>query len=338
MYRRFLNDSDYLSIATKEMMSQLTRDNRDRLPMAEEYAEASITEYLSNAYEIERELETGRRLLEYSPAVTYPMGVHFYLDGKIYATTRPIKGYKAPYTKPYWEPCDDPGMKDVTPYTQTASYAPGDVVMFNGSIFMCLEYNGRAYGDIRIPGLFAWTEAPFDEWAPNVTYEVGQAVRYNRRFYMLMTHEGLDQTVDPHTSGNWGLVGEYTPEYNMYNLEGRDYVEYGSRLFLPVMDPNHDEPREGFNITPDDPRNPNIKKHMVRLALYELYKLTAPTNISQSRITDYETSVMWLRDAARMRISPGIPRKIDCDRKPVTDYAVATYARDYDPYKNPWQI
>ena len=56
------------------------------------------------------------------------------------------------------------------------------------------------------------------------------------------------------------------------------------------------------------------------------------------RITDYETSIMWLRDASRMKINPQIPRKLDDEHKPVAEYAIATFMRDYDPYKNPWQI
>lgn len=103
---------------------------------------------------------------------------------------------------------------------------------------------------------------------------------------------------------------------------------------LPVAD----ELKEGYNIRAHDPRNANIKKHMVRLALYELHKLISPNNISSARITDYETSITWLRDANRMKINPQIPRKLDDQNKPTAEYAIATFQRDYDPYQNPWQI
>ena len=39
-----------------------------------------------------------------------------------------------------------------------------------------------------------------------------------------------------------------------------------------------------------------------------------------------------------MKINPQIPRKLDDEHKPVTEYAIATFQRDYDPNKNPWQI
>ena len=74
------------------------------------------------------------------------------------------------------------------------------------------------------------------------------------------------------------------------------------------------------------------------MSLYELHKLVSPNNVSSVRITDYETSITWLRDAARMRINPGIPRKMGEDDKPIADFAIATFQRDYDPNKNPWQL
>lgn len=53
MYRRFLNNDDYLGIVTEEALSQLTRDKDERLAQAEEAAESSILEYLSENYEVE---------------------------------------------------------------------------------------------------------------------------------------------------------------------------------------------------------------------------------------------------------------------------------------------
>lgn len=48
--------------------------------------------------------------------------------------------------------------------------------------------------------------------------------------------------------------------------------------------------------------------------------------------------MQWLRDASRLRINPHIPRKVDSKDRPVVDFAMATFIRDYDPYQNPWQI
>lgn len=72
---------------------------------------------------------------------------------------------------------------------------------------------------------------------------------------------------------------------------------------------------------------------MVRLALYELTKLIAPNNVSVVRMRDYEDSMKWLNDAAKLRLNPQIPRKLDATKKPVTDWQLATFQTDYDPYK-----
>lgn len=113
---------------------------------------------------------------------------------------------------------------------------------------------------------------------------------------------------------------------------------FQGQVYYPVMNPNADEVKLGVNVKPHDPRNPNLKKHMLRLADYELHKLISPTNVSQSRITDYEASLRWLRDAAGLKLSPGIPRKTACDKKPRTNFATATYMRSYDPYENMWHV
>ena len=111
---------------------------------------------------------------------------------------------------------------------------------------------------------------------------------------------------------------------------------YEGRVFYPGTDVNADLPQRGVNLTPHDPRNYNLKKHMVRLALYELTKLIAPNNVSVVRMRDYEDSMKWLADAARLRLNPQIPRKVAEDNKPVTDWQLATFQTDYDPWKNPW--
>lgn len=71
MYRRFLNNDDYLGIITPEALAQLTRGNDARFIQAEESAEMSIVEYLSENYEIEKELAKGKYIAEYDRRITY---------------------------------------------------------------------------------------------------------------------------------------------------------------------------------------------------------------------------------------------------------------------------
>lgn len=103
MYRRFLNNDDYLGIITPEALAQLTRGNDARFIQAEESAEMSIVEYLSENYEIEKELAKGKYIAEYDRRITYPVGVHVYFEGQIHEVTRSVSGYRKPATAIYWE-------------------------------------------------------------------------------------------------------------------------------------------------------------------------------------------------------------------------------------------
>lgn len=354
MYKRFLNNADYLSIVTEEALSQLIRGNEDRLAQAEEAAEASIVEYLTENYEVEKALAVGKNLLEYNKQITYPVGSHFYLNHKIVMAIRTINGRKSPALTPYWEEYTDviTDTDNVLQYSQTQSYHPGDIVQFSNIYYKCLQYNGIDYNDIRIPGIDAWTvKEGVTDWEANFEYALWDVVKYQDHYYTLIklattsTDEEtgeeievpIDLTINPLESECWGLIGDYDEDYT-YELSEHEYVVMNSQVFYPTMNPNVDEPQMGYNIQLGDPRNGNIKKHLLRLAVYELHKLISPNNVSSARITDYETSIMWLRDASRLKINPQIPRKIDEEKKPVADFAVATFARDYDPNKNPWQI
>lgn len=341
MYQRFLNNNDYAGIITKELMSQLTRGNDESIAQAEEAAEASIVEYLTDNYEVEKELARGKSLMPYNPNIVYPVGAHFYMDGKIYEAIRSIAGIKKPTDKPYWKELEDYNEElfaKSRPYIQLTNWQPGDIVSFANSYFECVEPNGIDFNDIRIPGINGWEEKEdILPWEPNFEYVPWEVVIWDGKYYALVTLENIDLTVNPYDSDNWGLIGEYDPEY-AYEFTPTEYIVYNNRVYYPVMSVVADDIKEGWNIRQHDPRNSNIKKHLVRLAVYELYKLISPNNVSSARIADYEASIMWLRDANRMKINPQIPRKLDEENKPVTEYAIATYMRDYDPYKNPWQV
>ena len=342
MYKRFLNNNDYIGIITEEALNQLIRGNEERLSQAEEAAESSIVEYLTDNYEVEKELLIGKTLVEYTSTITYPVGAHFYYNGKIYEALRSIAGVKAPSDIEYWRELynyDQAKIEQATPYLQLRNWQPGDIVTYANTYYECIEPNGYDFKDIRIPGVNGWKEVEgVTAWIANYEgYMEWDVVSYEGNFYALLTLEDIDLTVDPYNSDNWGLIGEYDSSYS-YELKDTEYVVYNGKVYIPTMKTTADALKENYNIHQHDPRNPNIKKHLIRLALYELHKLISPNNISSARITDYETSISWLKDANRCRINPQIPRKLDDEHKPVAEYAIATYMRDYDPYKNPWQI
>lgn len=340
MYSRFLNNEDYMSQISDELFDQLIRGKEIRVAQAEEAAEASILEYLTDNYEVEKALAVGKSLREYNPHITYPVGVHFYYEGKIVETLRSINGIKAPALVEYWRECeniDRMAKESVSPYSQLLNYHPGDLVLFCDVVYECLEHNGFDYSDIRIPGVNAWEPIETAPWEPNLEYEEWDVVEWEGQFFALLSLEELDLTVNPMESENWGLIGTYDPEYQ-YELKETEYVECGGQVWIPTLLPIADKLQEGYNFRYHDPRNANIKKHMIKISLYELHKLISPNNVSSARITDFENTMQWLHDANRCKINPQIPRKLDEEKKPVSEIAMATFQRDYDPRKNPWQI
>lgn len=335
MYLRFLNDNDYLGAVTPEALSQMTRGNAERFIQAEESAEMSVVEHLSENYEVEQELNKGKYIAQYDRRITFPVGAHFYLDGQIHEVIRSISGFKAPADKAFWEEYTGLEPETVALYSQFKTYYPGDVVIYNMVPYRCLAENGMKFNDIRIPLVVGWLEAAVETWMP-VEYQLWDVVSFEGAFYTLTTLDGFDNNVDPALSANWGAIADYDPAYNEYELSDHEYVVYKDKVFYPETDVNADTPVQGENYAPHDPRNFNLKKHMVRLAVYELTKLIAPNNVSVVRIRDHEESMKWLLDASKLRLNPKIPRKLAEDKKEVMDWQLGTFQTEFDPYKNPW--
>lgn len=338
MYKRFLNDRDYLSIVTPEALSQMTRGNSERFIQAEEAAEMSIVEYLSENYEVEKELAKGKYIAEYDRRITFPVSAHIYWEDNLYEVIRSISGYKAPASMEYWKEHINISLETGTVplYSQFATYRKGDIVQYNDTAFICLNENGYKFGDIRLPLVSPWIEAYCAAWEP-VEYALWDIVKFEDTFYTLMFPEGFDNNKTPLESDNWGAIADYDSTYNDYELNGHEYVVYEGKVCYPEMDVNADIPVVGQNIALHDPRNYNLKKHMLRLAMYELSKLIAPNNVSIIRVKDYETSMKWLGDAAKLRLNPQIPRRLSPeDNREVMDWQLATFQTNYDPYQNPW--
>lgn len=208
---------------------------------------------------------------------------------------------------------------------------------YNGVVYTCLAENGYKFDDIRIPMVCGRVMVETTAWQP-VEYPLWAVVEFDGAFYTLMTMDGFDNNIAPLTSDCWGAIANYDKDYNAYELSNHEYVVYDGRIFYPETDVNTGMPELGVNLSLHDPRNYNLKKHMVRLAIYELTKLISPNNVSVVRMRDYEDSMKWLNDAAKLRLNPQIPRKVDETKKPVTDWQLATFQTDYDPWRNPWFV
>lgn len=339
MFTRFLNNNDYKGLIDMNTLDQMVRSDYSKLEEAESNAEMSLMEYLSANYEIEQELAKGKYIVQYDRRITFPVGAYFYIGEHIYKVIRSIAGYKKPANTEYWEEyINQLGLADNLAsgnYSQFGTYYPKDVVMHNGKYYYCLSENGYDFDNIRIPMIDCWETVTFDEWQP-VDYNMWDVVKYDDVFYTLVSLAAFDNNINPFESENWGMIGDYDQEHNTYDLSGHDYVVWGNQVFVPVMDVNSEDTQEAVNITKHDPRNQNIKRHLSRLAAYEVSKLISANNVSVVRVKDYEDSMDWLSKAGRLKINPQIPRKLDKTELPVMDWALATFQSKMDPYENPW--
>lgn len=361
-YQRFLTDNDYLALITEEGLGMLIRGNVERLAQAEQRAEMRIVDYLDQFYEIGAALEKGKRIKEYSPLITYPSNVFFRKDGKIWRTTKAMNACHKPNAKVYWEKAEDLTLpaeqlreadRKVLPYLQQKTYKPGDVVEYLGTTWQCLIANGWDFKDIQIPGISYWETIEAPGWEANVHYHVGDVVSFSNQFYAVVADddsereiyddgtptipEEIDWSIDPEENDAYGLIGEYSDGYD-YSIDGFDYVVSDGVVFKPTMNPNADLPEENVNIVLDDPRNYNLVNYMTAIALYYLNALIAPINVPLTRENMFNEAMAWVEGAAKMKLDPHIPRKIDKEKHtPKDDWAMASFETNQETQVNsPW--
>lgn len=93
-----------------------------------------------------------------------------------------------------------------------------------------------------------------------------------------------------------------------------------------IEDADPEEVLDGVNVKRDDPRNKNLKKHLMSLALFELFKSISPNNISLTIVKDYDISMQWVRDCNKLRINPMIDRKSSDSGDISTDWVMAHFS------------
>lgn len=360
-YQRFLTTGDYLALITEEGLGQLIRGDEERLAQAEQRAEMKIVDYLDQYYMIGMELERGKKIKDYSNLVTYPSGAFFRKGGKIWKTCKSLNACHKPTNIEYWVAVDElvvpaeqmAEMDNKTlPYLQLRTYHPGDVVSYLGGTWRCLVENGWDFKNIQIPGVTYWKKVDTTEWVANNIYALETVVSYEGKYYVVTKTDTedyqYDWSEDPDNSGCYGLIGDYDEGYN-YSTDENDYVVAEDTVFVPILNPNADEPKASvdiadgetkaqINIVQDDPRNYNLVNYMTAIALYYLNALIAPTNVSQTRVDMFEEAMLWVQNAAKMKIDPHIPRKVEKETNvPMDDWALASFETNAATQLNsPW--
>lgn len=340
---RYLTKSDYYEIITEEALSQVVSDTEEyKFKKAEDSAEMSMIEYLAENYEIEKVLAAGKNIHYYERKITYPSQVYIDYNGVPCKVLKSINGYKKPETHDYWEETSllVNEVDGIEPYSQFKTYYAenNDYCYYNNIVYKCLVNNGYDFDMIVFPGIKCWNQIESPDWVTK-EYPLNSVCKYNGKFYTLFNIEGYDYTINPSSDTKcWGEIADYDSTYNEYKISNTEYVVCDDKVYYPVINVNSDTPVIGTNIVAEDPRNKNVKKHLVRLALYELVKNISPNNVSVIRQNDYEESKQWLSDANKLKINPMIERKLDETNQPNSDWAIAGFQKSYDPYQNPWQV
>ena len=114
------------------------------------------------------------------------------------------------------------------------NYRPGDVIKFLGRAYICDIANGIDFNDIRIPEVNVWEMVDTYKW-DTVPYNEWEVVEYEGKFFTLLTMDNYDCLVNPMESDCWGMIGEYDPSLNSYELSEHEYVEYKGKIYYPII-------------------------------------------------------------------------------------------------------
>ena len=165
---RFLLDSDYLEIITKEALEQIIQPgNEYKVIQAEESAEMSILENLVENYEIENELMKGKAIRMYDRRINYPVGAYIQYEDNIYKVIRSISGYAGSHRQDLLGRVNrDPRTYQRRSLLPAIDHRPGDLVCYNGIVFECMIENGYEFNDIRVPLSNCWEKAEPLKWTP----------------------------------------------------------------------------------------------------------------------------------------------------------------------------
>lgn len=293
MKKRFLNNNDYLSDISSYHLEQIS-DGFDltQFEKAERVAKDRILENMSDNYEIDTAIAIGENIADYNTDINYPMGV-FFNDGEfIVKTLRKIKGVQYPIDGVYWREDIDLTSKEeeeYIAYSQLEEFYETNKVVYQGKYYTCMITNGFAFNKIVPPDMISnWVELTS------------------------LTEEEQAEIVDFDKTKNDYIVG--------------DKVKYSDKYFEASGDVNFTTPTYGTNIKKQDPRPSNIINHMVKISLYQLAKSISPKNVSSMIFEDYKDSLQWLRDCNKLKINPGVPRKVDSEGNVSKDWAIATFS------------
>ena len=206
-------------------------------------------------------------------------------------------------------------------------YYVGDIVDKDGNLYECVVDSSENGLNIY-PDTEFWQSIQKTGWSSGVDYSTYDA------FTDIIAESGLDYSlIEPSNAvvgespsdsilankGAWKQINVQTYQRDEryerpHTFDGYIQDEDGEFYYVSEQDEkfiNSAVESDGFLFSPTkDPRNRNIIKILVELALYQLHSVAVPDNIPTVRISNYEKSMEGLDKFSKMKANPNIPRKV----------------------------
>lgn len=151
----YLFIGDYLQLIQPELLSQLTGGDDTIRARCEEIAQAEVTSYLTQRYDVEWEFS---ETLQYRITPTYKVWTQLYLDAN--------------------------------PYSATAAYPLDELVLFQGKVFLCTTaiitpepFNPAKWQFLGNHYQLFYAKLPKPLYNPTTQYSVGAEVFFNNKTY-----------------------------------------------------------------------------------------------------------------------------------------------------------
>lgn len=315
----YLRLKDYYAFIQSDNLQQVIRADDSLRVQAELGAEAKITEYLVQKYDLTEEfMDTlvyspsktykATQLVDlnftpYSATSTYAVNDTVLESGKSYICTTAIT-VAEPFTVGKWKLLGN--QYDLfyipTPYPlfdYQANYVIGDKIYWKGKVYVCkqnsvtLNQNAQlqysTYDNLPNNNSFPDKDSGFNQWGTGVDYSLS----------------GLLPTAVPGDYTAWSSVTTYTVG---------DRVSFDSQIFQAIVNSTDVSPDSDItkwqpvSWSAGDNRNPSIVERYVDITLYKLHKGIAPRNIPDLRVKAYDDAINDLDKWADGRITLALPK------------------------------
>lgn len=315
----YLRLKDYYAYIQSDNLRQVIRNDDSLRIQGELGAQAKITEYLMQKYDLDEEFTD---TVAYSPSANYKAGQLVDLNFPLYNPTATyavndvatINGLSYICTTAILTPeAFDPAHWDLlgnqydlfnipAPYPEfnyQNNYVKGDVVYYKGRVYMAAQ-NSVILDQNTALQYGTYSNLPYNNSFPGSAYGLqqwGSGVPYS--------FTGLLPTDTPADFAAWSSVTVYT---------AGNRVSFDSKIWQAIANNTNVQP--GTDITKWQPvswlagdnRNPNILEYYVAITLYKLHAAIAPRNIPDLRVKLYDDAIKELDKYADGRITLDLPK------------------------------